>query len=88
MKQKEWNRVRAQVKQQFLKMGVTRCEQCGAGYPLSFAHRYKRRFITTLEELATVALLCIPCHEKAEFAGHDKMFEIINGIIQQRNEQI
>ena len=79
-----WNTVRQKLKVEFERQGITRCEECNAAYPRSFSHRYKRRFITTDAELRTVALLCIPCHEKYEFAGHEKMFEGINRIIERR----
>lgn len=51
---------------------------------LSFAHRYKRRFITTDEELRVVALLCQKHHEEIEFSGHDEMYEAITAIINSR----
>lgn len=52
---------------------------------LGFAHRYKRRFITTAEELATVALLCVKCHETIEFSGHENMKNAIDAIIENRS---
>jgi hypothetical protein len=48
------------------------------------------RFIHTVEELQTVALLCMDnphgtgCHTKFEHAGHEAMFEGITQIIQNR----
>ncbi len=83
MKAKVWNRVRAQLKIEFEKMGVTRCEVCNAAYPLGFAHRLKRRHITDETELRVVALLCNPDHEKIEYGGN--MYEDINAIIANRN---
>lgn len=83
-KQSQWNTTRRKLKVEFERQGITRCEECNAAYPLGFAHRYKRRLITTEQELRTCALLCNPCHEKYEFAGHEKMFEGINQIIERR----
>jgi uncharacterized protein with PIN domain len=84
MKQSTWNNARKKLKQQFERDGITRCEKCGAAYPLGFAHRYKRRFITTAEELNIVALLCQMCHEKIEFSGHEKMKNAIDTLIANR----
>lgn len=83
-KTKRWDAVRRQLKREFERNGITRCERCNAGYPLSFAHRYKRRLITTDEELRTCALLCIPCHEAIEFAGHEVMYQAITKLIENR----
>lgn len=87
-KSRTWDYARAKLKRQFLEWQITRCEQCGSSYSLSFAHRYKRRFITTEEELLVCALLCVPCHQKIEVSGHENMLNAINEIIEQRNEQI
>ena len=84
MKLKVWNKVRAKLKLEFEAAGRTRCEQCGSGMFLGFAHRYKRRFITTEDELRICALLCQPCHEAIEFSGHDNMKNAIDAIIANR----
>jgi hypothetical protein len=81
----DWVKARAKIKREFEAMGITRCEQCNSGMFLSFAHRYKRRFITTEDELRTVALLCTPCHTVIEHSGHEQMFDAINAIINRRN---
>jgi hypothetical protein len=79
-----WNRVRASLKRDFDKLGIRFCENCGSTFNLSFAHRKKRRFITTEDELKCVALLCQICHEFIEYSGHDRMFETITRIIENR----
>lgn len=79
-----WDSVRASLKIEFERMGVTRCELCASGFALSFAHRRKRRFITDDDELRVVALLCQPCHEKIEHSGHEAMFDAITAIIDAR----
>jgi hypothetical protein len=81
-----WETARRKLKVKFERMGVTRCEVCNAAFPLGFAHRLKRRFIKTDDELLTVALLCNPCHERIEFSGHDNMYQRISEIIEQRAE--
>lgn len=51
----------------FQSKGITRCEICGSGYALSWAHLKKRRYYNTVEELSDfneVILACIPCHNK------------------------
>lgn len=77
----KWNAVRAKLKVEFERKGITRCEMCGIGMFLGFAHRYKRRFITTEDELRICALLCVTCHEKIEYNGHENMKQAIDGII-------
>lgn len=83
-----WDRLRAKLKQKFFDLGIVRCEECGTGYNLSFAHRYKRRFITDEAELATVALLCVPCHQVIEHSGHAKMYEAISRLIEKRKLRV
>ena len=88
----KWNRVRAKLKKRFYAMGITFCEMCGRTDFLSFAHRLKRRFITTDEELEMVALLCMDnpqgkgCHNKLEHSSHEEMFERITEIIRTRGK--
>jgi hypothetical protein len=83
-KTRKWDDVRRELKVEFEKMGVTRCEICGIGEWLSFAHRMKRRYIHTADELRFVALLCIPCHEKWEHAGHQANYDKITEIVENR----
>ena len=86
----QWNTTRAKLKKQFAAIGVTRCEMCGRGERLSFAHRLKKRFITTQQELEQVALLCMDgpygqgCHTKLEHGPKQEMFDKISEIIRER----
>lgn len=80
----KWNQVRAKLKIEFERKGITRCELCQGTFGLAFAHSKKRRFIQTDEDWYHVALLCQPCHQQIEFSGHDEMFEAINQIINNR----
>lgn len=55
------------LKELFLNKGITKCEICGTDNYLSWAHRAKRRYYNTVEELSdfnSVILACIPCHNK------------------------
>ena len=67
---------------------------CGRTNYLSFAHRLKRRFITTDEELEIVALLCMDnpdgkgCHNKLEHGPKDVMFSTITELHNRITEQI
>jgi len=83
-RRKLWDVLRPKLKKEFDALGITRCEVCGIGIFLGFAHRYKRRFIHTEEELRLVALLCAGCHEEIEFTGHLPMYERITSIIENR----
>lgn len=85
---KGWTNARRKLKVQFERMGVTRCEICNTAFPLGFAHRLKRRFITDEAELMTVALLCNPCHERIEHSGHENMYEAVSRIIDTRSKRI
>lgn len=88
-KTRAWDYARKQLKKQFEVMGITQCERCGSGFNLSFAHRMKRRFITTDAELMTVALLCVnPCHTTIEHLGHDAMYQAVTEIINNRSMRI
>lgn len=90
----EWNKVRAELKKEFEALGIVQCEMCGTSDFLSFAHRVKRRKITTPEELRMVALLCMDsprgqgCHNKLEFSPPDVMYDTISLIISNRRSTL
>lgn len=86
-----WASTRRELKTKFEEMGITRCEarlstHCGGSNYLGFAHRYKRRFITTQEELETVALVCNYCHDKLELLPHEEMKELVDLLIEGRED--
>jgi len=66
-----WNKQSNKIlKDKFEGMGVRYCEWCGTSSFLSFAHKFKRRHMNSVEELSdinNVLLLCVPCHQKIEF---------------------
>jgi hypothetical protein len=94
MKVSQWTNARRKLKKQFERMGITSREMCGRTDALSFAHRMKRRYITTKEELETVALLCMDfvdrrgCHNKLEHGPREVMYERITEIINNRITEI
>lgn len=91
-KGRAWAKARRELKVEFERVyGITACEERGPGCMvddgLGFAHRLKRRFIQTKDELMHVALLCNACHDRWETAGHERMREAIDRIIAGRDER-
>ena len=70
-KRTNWNiKSNAIIKQRFLDSGITFCEICGNTFGLTYMHRRKRRYYTSLESLSDmgeVVLACLSCHIKYEF---------------------
>lgn len=85
---KAWNAARKRLKVRFSAAGIERCELCGSTFAMSFMHRVKRRFITTPEELETVALGCVVCHDRIEKLPHEEMKEAIDKIIAARETPV
>ena len=81
-----WATTRAALVVRFATAGITSCELryegCFKNNFLSFAHSKKRRYITSQEELETVALLCQKCHQAVEY--RPDMEEIILRVIAKR----
>lgn len=88
---RKWERVRRQLKCEFTARGITTCELrlpgCTYDDQLGFAHRLKRRHITTDEELRRVALLCSNCHQTLELNGEAKMCRVIDSLIARRKSR-
>ncbi|MBS4027212.1 MAG: hypothetical protein KGZ58_01135 [Ignavibacteriales bacterium] len=80
----QWERIRRRLKIEFLAKGIVVCETCGGDFYLTFAHRFKRRFITDETELKQVALLCLNCHDRVERLPHIEMYDRITTIIENR----
>ena len=81
-----WSQTRRKLKLRFNALNIRACEVCGSSYNLSFAHRVKRRFITTQEELENgCALLCQTDHDRLEFGDKNVMYAEITKIIEKRN---
>ncbi len=87
-KSRKWDTVRAELKKEFEAMGVVTCEICGVDNYLSFAHRLKRRYVTTADELRYVALLCIQDHERIEHSGGQAMYDRITEIVEKRKARL
>lgn len=86
-KGKAWNDARADLKMEFLALGVTSCELrydgCWFDDALGFAHAAKRRKLTA-EDLGHVILCCNPCHDQIEFLAPDEMKRIVDETVQNR----
>lgn len=84
-KTKEWEKIRKELKKDFYKRGITKCELnyegCWRDNALSFAHLDKRR---NVEDLREVVLACVPCHQKIEYIGRDNMRDILEKVIANR----
>lgn len=83
-----WDKVKRELKPQFERAGITTCElrrkQCTGNYFLTWAHRVKRRFITTDAELSTVVLACVNCHLEIEIMSHAAMKREVDSVIARR----
>lgn len=84
-KTREWDRVRASLKIEFMQRGDTACELrlpgCWRDNGLTFCHRVKRRFITTENELRVVCLGCMNCHRIIEDMDHAAMRNAVESAI-------
>ncbi len=73
------------LKKLFLDKGKTRCEICGTENYLSFAHKHKRIYYRSHQELLSnfnqVLLLCIRCHMELEVSREqtEKIFTRLRG---------
>lgn len=82
-----WAKARAELKKEFMAMGVTRCELmregCTGDYGMGFAHTRKRRNVIDLKR---VVLACNSCHDKVEILPELVMEEQLEVIINNRNK--
>lgn len=63
------------LKKKFTELQIFSCEICGTNDYLTFAHRKKRRFYRTVDELSDfneVLLLDIKCHQLIEYDNEKK----------------
>jgi len=83
----EWKDAREQLKETFVKWGITECEikldRCWKNNALGFAHIDKRVNLRP-DELLSVVLACTPCHQTVEAMPHKKMRELLEKIISER----
>ena len=77
----------AECKKYAITHGETHCmnPECKSGWALGFAHRQKRRFYHSVEELSDpiqFMTLCAQCHNEIEFSKEktEKLFIQIRGI--------
>lgn len=83
-----WDSLRAKMKPEFERAGITRCEcryeGCTGAAMLSFAHSKKRRNIVGAE-LEECALACTTCHDVLENEyGEAEMTRLVREIIAAR----
>lgn len=84
----EWNRVKSELKEQFVKAGITSCElrwsRCtlarNFGFTWSFAHSLKRDKISADPEIRPVEIreviyACGECHDQLEKIGNKERFD-------------
>lgn len=90
-KGKAWNDARADLKMEFLALGVTACELryegCWFDDALGFAHAAKRRKLTA-KDLGHVILACNPCHDRLEVKSPEEMKRIVDTICQRRESML
>jgi hypothetical protein len=82
-----WTEKRNELKIEFAKKKITKCELklkgCWINNALGFAHTKKRRKLT-IEELGEVVLACTPCHDQIEYIPAEDMEKILLKIIWSR----
>lgn len=86
VKNQAWQNVKKYLHKWFEDNGITKCEiryeGCFYNSHLTYAHRLKRRHITTEDELKTVVVACVHCHDIVE--RDPKMYNVITEIIKNR----
>jgi hypothetical protein len=82
---KLWSLIQPKLKDAFRAANLVTCEICHGSAFLGLAHRLKRRYITTCDELSTVGNLCVLCHEKLEYGQKERMFRVITEL-REKNE--
>lgn len=88
-KANNWIKTRRQLSAEFAEKGIVSCELkyqgCWGEGALGFAHGRKRRHLKG-DELKTLTILCcIPCHDKIEYLGPEKMLAIVQETIAKRD---
>lgn len=86
-----WDNLRAKMKVEFERAGITRCEAnltgCTGSQMLSMAHPKKRRNLVGAE-MEQCALFCLTCHDKAEVLPESEMTAMVRGIIAARETPV
>jgi len=78
MKVKEWQKAKKRLIKIYKDKGITYCEACGGKWGLSFHHLDKRSSGKAKNTFKDTRLLCIKCHDKAEYNKefNDKLREM------------
>lgn len=94
-----WNEVRDnELVPLFERARITRCEVCGKGWPLGFAHSLRRKDIDAYlakgnlegyeEKMRNVVKLCQPCHLTIDSNKRYVSEQLIENIIAKRGFDI
>jgi len=87
-----WPKLRAKLKPEFIRAGVTTCEArydgCWIDNGLGFGHSKKRRNITTRAEQQEVCLICNHCHSRLELNKEPAMGALVQLMILERETQV
>jgi hypothetical protein len=86
-KVREWDKVRAELKQECEALGIRSCElrraRCLGSSFLSFAHSKKRRNIVG-DELREACLACQQCHAEVERMPESEMGAVVRAALARR----
>lgn len=91
-KTRAWDKTRATLKKEFMRLGVTACELryegCKINSFLGFAHSKRRRFINDEETLREVCLACQNCHQILDRMSHADTEAKVKEIIESRATRV
>ena len=65
-KTKEWLKAKPKLVKIYKEKGITRCENCGSRYMMSFHHRPSRASQKAIHDFKHTRLLCAECHDLFE----------------------
>lgn len=90
-KSKAWAKTRRKLKQESVAQGIERCELryegCWGDNGLGYAHGRKRRHLQGDELKTLTILVCNSCHDKIEYLGPERMLEIVETVIANRERE-
>lgn len=86
----EWDRVRAELKEECERLGIRSCEirlkGCTGALFTGFAHSKKRRNIVG-DELREACVACSSCHAIIELKPEEEMTAIVRAVLEARGNQ-
>jgi hypothetical protein len=66
-KTEEWLKAKPRLIKIYLEKGITKCENCGGKYLITFHHRPKRSSQEAVHDFKHTRLLCGECHDFFEY---------------------